>query len=71
MIYKPYHIEVGQTLVISGVTLLVTLLGLLIVVPMCGWWMSRRIGVGLVVLWGVSTVGNVVVEVAGWGGDVA
>jgi sodium/potassium/calcium exchanger 6 len=71
VIYKPYHIEVGQTLVISGVTLLVTLLGLLIVVPMSGWWMSRRIGVGLVVLWGVSTVGNVVVEVAGWGGDVA
>jgi len=31
--YKPYQIEVSTTLMISGVTLLVTLVGLLIAVP--------------------------------------
>ena len=65
--YKPYQIEVGGTLLISGITLLVTLAGLLIVVPLRGWWMDRRVGWGLVALWCLSTVGNVVVEVLGWG----
>ena len=40
MKYKPYHIEVSTTLLISGVTLLVTLMGLLIVVPMNKWRMD-------------------------------
>ncbi|KAI9880083.1 MAG: hypothetical protein M1830_005616 [Pleopsidium flavum] len=71
MKYKPYQIEVSSTLVISGATLLVTLVGLLIVVPLNGWKMDRRIGWGLVALWCVSTVGNLVVEVTGWGGDLA
>ncbi len=65
--YKPYQIEVGGTLLISGITLLVTLAGLLVVVPLRGWWMDRRVGWGLVALWCASTVGNVVVEVVGWG----
>jgi len=65
MKYKPYHIEVSKTLMISGATLLVTLLGLLVVVPLRRWKMDRTIGVGLVVLWTVSTVGNVIVEVSG------
>ena len=65
--YKPYQLEVSGTLVISGVTLLVTLLGLLIVVPLNSWKMDRRIGWGLVTLWAASTIGNVVVEVLGWG----
>ncbi|KAG8525403.1 uncharacterized protein KY384_009047 [Bacidia gigantensis] len=64
--YKPYQIEVGGTLLISGVTLLVTLAGLLIVVPLRGWWMDKRVGVGLVVLWTASTIGNVIAEVLGW-----
>ena len=67
--YKPYDIEVSTTLVISGITLLVTLVGLLIVVPLNGWRMDRRIGWGLIVLWSLSTVGNVIVEVLGYGGD--
>lgn len=66
MKYKPYQIDVGGTLIISGVTLLVTLLGLLIVVPLNGWKMDRKIGWGLVALWSASTIGNVVVEVFGW-----
>ena len=69
--YKPYHIEIGGTLLISGITLLVTLLGLLIVVPLRGWWMDRKVGWGLIVLWTLSTIGNVIVEILGWGGDIS
>jgi len=69
MKYKPYQIEVSTTLIISGATLLVTLVGLLVVVPWNGWRMDKRIGWGLIVVWGVSTVGNLVVELKGWGGD--
>ena len=67
MKYKPYQIEVGGTLLISGITLMVTLVGLLILVPLRGWWMDRKVGLALVILWAVSTVGNVIVEVLGWG----
>ena len=70
MRYKPYQIEVGGTLLISGITLLVTLAGLLIVVPLRGWWMDRKVGRGLVILWTLSTIGNVVVEIVGWGNDI-
>ena len=69
MKYKPYQIEVGGTLLISGITLLVTLAGLLIVVPLRGWMMDRKVGWGLVVLWSLSTIGNVIVEIQGWGKD--
>jgi sodium/potassium/calcium exchanger 6 len=62
---KPYHVDVSTTLVISGATLLVTLVGLLIAVPMRKWKMDKMIGWGLVILWSVSTVGNVMVEVFG------
>lgn len=65
--YKPYQIEVSPTLMISGVTLLVTLLGLLVVVPLNKWTMDRRIGWGLVALWCATTLGNVIVEVMGLG----
>ncbi|KUJ22600.1 uncharacterized protein LY89DRAFT_777678 [Mollisia scopiformis] len=66
--YKPYEIEVSGTLMVSGITLLVTLVGLLIAVPMNKWIMSRRIGWGLIILWSVSTVVNLAVELSGvWG----
>lgn len=65
--YKPYQIEVGGTLLISGITLLITLAGLLVIVPLRGWWMDRRVGWGLVALWCASTIGNVAVEIVGWG----
>lgn len=68
--YKPYQIEVGTTLIISGITLLVTLIGLLIVVPLNGWRMDRKIGIGLITLWCLSTVTNVVVELLGYGGEL-
>ncbi|KAI9818217.1 MAG: hypothetical protein M1827_000842 [Pycnora praestabilis] len=70
MKYKPYQIEVSSTLMVSAVTLLVTLVGLLIVVPWNGWRMDRRIGWGLIGLWIVSTIGNLVVEITGFGGDI-
>ena len=63
--YKPYQVEVGGTLIISGITLLVTLVGLLLVVPLNKWVMDRRIGWGLIALWCLSTVVNVIVEISG------
>ncbi|KAJ5675792.1 Sodium/calcium exchanger membrane region [Penicillium macrosclerotiorum] len=59
----PYEIAISKVLVISGATLLVVLVGLLIVVPLNNWRMDRRIGWGLVVVWCVSTLGNVIAEV--------
>ncbi|KAF2133926.1 sodium/calcium exchanger protein-like protein [Dothidotthia symphoricarpi CBS 119687] len=46
--FRPYHIVVSTTLIVSGATLLVTLAGLLVAV--IGW--------GLVTLWVVLGVGN-------------
>ncbi len=70
MRFKPYHIDVSSTLLISGATLLVTLVGLLVLVPMRKWKMDRWIGCFLICLWTVSTIGNVVVEVLGYGGHI-
>lgn len=61
--HDPYYISVNISLLVSGVTLLVTLVGLLVVVPLNGWRMDRKIGTGLLLLWTVSTVCNVIVEV--------
>jgi sodium/potassium/calcium exchanger 6 len=69
--FEPYHIVVSTTLVISGATLLVTLAGLLVAVPVRKWKMDKMIGVGLVVVWATSTVANVLVEVLGYSSDVS
>lgn len=69
--YKPYHVQVGGTLIISAVTLLIMLVGLLIVVPMNKWILSRKIGWTLIALWVISTVVNVVVELTGVWGEVS
>lgn len=68
--FKPYEIEVSRTLMISGATLLVTLLGLLVIVPMRRWKMDRFVGWCLVALWSVSTICNVIVEVLGVGASL-
>ncbi len=62
---EPYEIAVGGTLMISAITVLVTLVFLLVVVPMNKWVMSRKIGFSLIGIWAVSTIINVVVEVTG------
>ena len=69
--YKPYHLDISTTLVISGATLLATLLGLLVMVPSRKWKMDKMVGWCLVALWTTSTVVNVVVEVMGWGSSVS
>lgn len=61
--HAPYRITISRNLMISGVTLLVTLVGLLIIVPLNHWKMDRKIGCGLIVLWSLSTLGNVIVEI--------
>lgn len=61
--HAPYKISISRNLMISGVTLLVTLVGLLIIVPLNHWKMDRKIGCGLIVLWSLSTLGNVIVEI--------
>jgi sodium/potassium/calcium exchanger 6 len=60
----PYEIIISKMLVISGATLLLVLVGLLIVVPLNNWRMDRRIGWSLIAVWCVSTLGSVIVEVA-------
>ncbi|PWY77168.1 sodium/calcium exchanger protein [Aspergillus sclerotioniger CBS 115572] len=57
-----YEIELSKVLIISGATLLVTLVGLLIVVPLNKWRMDQKIGWGLVILWVISTIGNILAE---------
>ncbi|KAI6380434.1 hypothetical protein MCOR25_001628 [Pyricularia grisea] len=69
--YKPYRIQVGGTLMISAVTLLLTLVFLLIVVPLNNWVMSRKIGWSLIVIWSVSTIVNLVFEATGTWSEVA
>lgn len=64
--YKPYQIEISNTLIISGATLLITLLGLLLWVPLNRWRMDRKIGWSLVGLWSLSTILNIIIEVSGW-----
>ncbi|KAJ5806225.1 Sodium/calcium exchanger membrane region [Penicillium pulvis] len=58
-----YEIAISKVLVISGATLLMVLVGLLIVVPLNGWRMDRKIGWGLIAVWCVSTLGNVIAEI--------
>lgn len=67
--FHSYHIDVSTTLIVSGATLLVTLLGLLVAVPMNRWIFGKRIGWALIALWTLSTIGNVVVEVTGKGAE--
>ena len=65
--YKSYTIQVTGTLMVSAVILLITLL----VLPMNKWIMSRRIGYGLIGLWAVGTILNLVIEITGVWQDIA
>lgn len=59
----PYEITISKVLGISSATLLTTLVGLLVIIPLNSWRMDRKIGWGLIALWGASTLGNIIVEV--------
>ncbi|CAK7204457.1 hypothetical protein SEUCBS139899_007214 [Sporothrix eucalyptigena] len=63
--YEPYAIQVGSSLLVSAVTVLVTLVFLLIAVPANRWVMSRTIGLALIGMWTVSTILNVILEITG------
>jgi sodium/potassium/calcium exchanger 6 len=69
--YKPYRIQIGGTLMVSSITLLVILVGLLISVPLNKWILSRRIGWVLIAMWSASTIINVIVEITGVIGDIS
>jgi solute carrier family 24 (sodium/potassium/calcium exchanger), member 6 len=56
---------------VSAITLLVTLVTLLIIVPVNKWVMSRKIGWFLIGLWTVSTIANLAIEITGVWRDVA
>ncbi|PHH67233.1 hypothetical protein CDD81_3002 [Ophiocordyceps australis] len=68
--YGPYHVQVGGTLMVSSITLLVMLVLLLVVVPLNKWILSRKIGWMLIALWMISTIVSVVGEMTGsWEGE--
>jgi sodium/potassium/calcium exchanger 6 len=70
IVYEPFKAQVDGTLVISAITLVVTLVGLLIAVPANKWVLSRKIGYTTIALWAVSTAVNVVVEITGAWGEI-
>lgn len=51
--------------------LLITLLALLVAVPMNKWVMNRKIGFGLIALWSIGTVVNLVIEITGLWREIA
>jgi sodium/potassium/calcium exchanger 6 len=61
--FQPYLVEIDRTLIVSGVALLVTLVGLLVIVPARGWMMDRVVGSWLMGLWVLATVANVGSEI--------
>ncbi|PHH63564.1 hypothetical protein CDD82_1887 [Ophiocordyceps australis] len=68
--YGPYHVQVGGTLMVSSITLLIMLVLLLVVVPLNKWILSRKIGWMLIALWTISTIVSVVGEMTGsWEGE--
>ncbi|KAK4500507.1 hypothetical protein PRZ48_008696 [Zasmidium cellare] len=69
--FHSYHIEVSKTLIVSGITLLITLVGLLILVPLNRWVLNRKIAWAMIALWTISTIFNVIVEVTGILGESA
>lgn len=58
-----FEIGLSHTLVISGITLLLTLVFLLVSVPLNKWRLSRTLGMTTVLFWVVATTINVVLEV--------
>ncbi|GAA5911811.1 hypothetical protein JCM6882_003364 [Rhodosporidiobolus microsporus] len=60
---KPIHIDMGRTLLVSGVGLFAILVGSLIVVPLNRFRMSKRVGAVLIASYTVVLAINIAVEV--------
>ena len=60
-----YAIELDKTLIISGISLVVTLAALLVAVPLNKWVMDKKLGWGLVALWLLCISINIVVSFGG------
>lgn len=69
--YGPYRVQVGGTLMVSSITLLVILFLLVLLVPMNKWILGRRIGWLVIGLWTLSTAVSVVIELTGIWGEAA
>lgn len=52
--YEPLHVKMGRTLIVSGVGLLVILVSTLVLVPLNGFWMNKKLGAGLILAYTVS-----------------
>jgi sodium/potassium/calcium exchanger 6 len=63
--YQPYKIQISPTLLVSAAALLITLLAFLIFVPRNKWQFSRRLGIGLIILWCICTTCNLIIEGTG------
>lgn len=59
-----FPIQLSNTLLISGVTLLATLLFLLVSVPLNNWKLSRTLGAATILFWVIATIINVVIDIA-------
>lgn len=59
----PLHVEMGRTLIVSGVGLLVVLVATLIIVPLNGYWMSKKLGWGLIAAYVCVLSLNICVEI--------
>jgi solute carrier family 24 (sodium/potassium/calcium exchanger), member 6 len=63
--YKPYEIQISPTLLVSAGALLLTLLALLVFVSRNKWVFSRKLGIGLIIIWSISIVCNLAIEGTG------
>ncbi|KAI9277934.1 Sodium/calcium exchanger protein-domain-containing protein [Umbelopsis sp. AD052] len=61
---EPYAIEVGPTIAVSGIGLLVILISALILVPLNKYRMSRAFGYAWIAIYVVCTIINVLIEVS-------
>ncbi|GAA6009391.1 hypothetical protein JCM11491_004304 [Sporobolomyces phaffii] len=61
--HEPIHVEMGRTLLVSGVGLFAILVGSLVVVPLNGYRMTKRIGAILIAAYTVVLSINVAAEI--------
>ncbi|BGO98100.1 putative cation exchanger [Rhodotorula toruloides] len=60
---QPIHVPMSKTLLVSGVGLFAILVGTLVVVPLNGYRMSKRVGAALIAAWMCVMAINVGVEI--------